>query len=526
MTRRVLICLAFATWCFFNTWVQYAEGQPAYFSRYDPLWTVAVPIVCWVALIALAMLGTWQWLRFARMDASPYVHGLFLATCLVPLGIAATAALRVVPFDPAPIVRSHFFLPVVVVAGITAAGLAIRNPRRVSRAMQSLFLWSWPVLLTVLFQAGRHTLFHDPAASYADGVLAARLPAPPRDTRVVWIIFDELSQAIAFDHRPPGLALPNFDRFQSESFHASMAQAPDVVTEKSMPGLILGEKVMSDEPRGPASLYLTTPSHPTPFAWNEAPNVFDRARKLGFNTGLVGWYHPYGRVLNRSLTKCYWIAQSLGPGIEEPFRPRTLLSEMWMRARMQFSDLPLAGRLRGLSPLVYDRREKIEQFSYLLDRSIEMVTDPNIGLVLLHLPIPHPPAIYNRSRGAVAVDGSIGYLDGVAQADATLGTLRRKMEETGQWERTAVLISADHGWRTNVWRGGAEWTPEEEAFSHSDTSGIPFLLKLPQQRSWVFYDRPFGTLVTQGLILDILSGGLTDPGSIPREIERVGSTTK
>jgi hypothetical protein len=34
----------------------------------------------------------------------------------------------------------------------------------------------------------------------------------PTRIRVVWVIFDELSQAIVFDQRPPNLACPNFDR--------------------------------------------------------------------------------------------------------------------------------------------------------------------------------------------------------------------------------------------------------------------------------------------------------------------------
>src|SRR2546425_7901138 len=42
-------------------------------------------------------------------------------------------------------------------------------------------------------------------------------------------------------------------------------------------------------------------------------NLFRRARALGYDTALIGWYHPYCRVLGSDLTRCYWeAAEPLG----------------------------------------------------------------------------------------------------------------------------------------------------------------------------------------------------------------------
>src|SRR6185437_1658136 len=177
---------------------------------------------------------------------------------------------------------------------------------------------------------------------------------------------------------------------------------------------------------------------------------------------------------------------------------------MWDRARLQLDALPVAGHLPGMFPGVYHRREKIGRFAYLLDRAFEIANDPSIGLALIHLPIPHPPAIYNRSKGAITAEGRIGYLDSVAFVDRTVGALRRSMEQAGVWDRTAVLISADHGWRTYLWRGSPEWTAEEEAASHDDTSGVPFLLKLPGQTTGAIYTKPLDTIITRRLLTEIL----------------------
>jgi hypothetical protein len=520
MARRFCICLAFATWCFFDTWVEYAEGGIAYFARQDPIRAVVVPIVCLEIILTLVMLGLWEFCRRRRFHHALPLHFLFLALCFVPLGIASVAALRALPFDLTTTVRNPLFWPAVLTAAMVPLGLVCLRLRSAAGLARTMLLYSWPLLILVLVQAARGTLLKYPRSAYADGVLAIPFASPPAHVRVVWIIFDELSQTIAFGNRPAKLELPNLDRLKQGSFYASSAESPADSTEISMPSLILGEQVIEASPQGPEVLRVRTGSHTEPLAWGSMPNVFDAARDLGFNTALVGWFHPYGRELNHSLTKCYWTAGWLRAGIEEPSNPQPLVNAMWDRLRLQFAALPLAGHLPGVFPGIYARQRKIERFSRLRDHAIEIVSDPGIGLALIHLPIPHPPAVYSKTRGTLTAQGRLGYIDSVALVDHTLGVLRRTMEQCGLWDRTAVLVSADHGWRTHLWRGDAEWTAEEEAASHQDTSAVPFLLKLPGQTSGVVYGKRFNTIVTRQLIMGILSCQLKDPSALPGFIER------
>jgi hypothetical protein len=162
----------------------------------------------------------------------------------------------------------------------------------------------------------------------------------------------------------------------------------------------------------------------------------------------------------------------------------------------------------------------------MLQHSRELVADPSIGLVLLHLPVPHTPAIYSRSKGALAEEGPVSYLDNVALADQTLGVLRQAIEQAGLWDRTALLVSSDHGWRTRMWRGGAGWTAEEEAASHADTSGVPFLLRLPGQTSGLRYDNPFNTVITRQILTHILSGQLKAPEEMPDLIQGLAAEVR
>lgn len=519
MVRRLLICLAFATCCFLNTWVELAEGESACFARYDPLHAVVLPVVCWELVLALGMFSAWELYRRRTLHRALAVHALFLACCCVPLGMVSVAALRVSPFNLTPMIRNPLFWPLLLTAGMAPLGFAAFRLQTASNLMRAIFLYSWPVLALVLMQAARHTLLPYPVPAYADGAFAPRFHARPRVVRVVWIIFDELSQSISFDDRPANLQLPNLDRLKAESFYATSAIAPGPSTELSMPALTIGETVTQAVPKGPNTVLLRTALRPAPVAWNSVPNVFDAARRMGFNTGLAGWFYPYGRLLNRSLTECYWTAGWLVPGVEERAQRQPLMASMWDRANLQFAALPLLGHMPFVFPGIHHRREKIRRFSSLLDRAREMAADPAIGLVLLHMPVPHPPAIYDRARDAMSAEGRIGYLDNVALADRTLGILRREMERAGLWDRTAVLVSADHGWRTYLWRGGPEWTAGEEAAARRDTSGIPFLLKLPGQTSGVTYGKSFGTVITAHIITEILDGRLTDPAAVGKTIE-------
>jgi hypothetical protein len=50
---------------------------------------------------------------------------------------------------------------------------------------------------------------------------------------------------------------------------------------------------------------------------------------------------------------------------------------------------------------------------------------------------------------------------------------------------------------------------------------VPFLLKLPGQTVGAIYENPLPTVVTRGLITQILSRRLTDPAAIPAAIAQI-----
>lgn len=84
------------------------------------------------------------------------------------------------------------------------------------------------------------------------------------------------------------------------------------------------------------------------------------------------------------------------------------------------------------------------------------------------------------------------------------------MEVAGLWDHTAVIISADHWWRAEMWSRGPFWTKEENAqFAGTVDHRVPFILKLPRQTESLTYDRGFNTVVTHDLVLALMRNEVT-----------------
>jgi phosphoglycerol transferase MdoB-like AlkP superfamily enzyme len=94
-----------------------------------------------------------------------------------------------------------------------------------------------------------------------------------------------------------------------------------------------------------------------------------------------------------------------------------------------------------------------------------------------------------------------GYFNNLALADSELGALRRDMEKSGQWDKTWVILSADHSWRiSKIYDGVRDYR-------------VPFLVKPPQASQSLTYSNPINTVLTHDLILAILRNQVTNQPS-------------
>ena len=338
--------------------------------------------------------------------------------------------------------------------------------------------------------------------------------------RIVWVIFDEFDFRLAFVERPASLELPEFDRLRKESIVATNSYPPGGDTELSLPALFVGRLISRINRTAPNELELTFGDENQSDSWSTLPSVFSRARAMGLNSGLAGWYHPYCRILGTSLTKCSWETATLlllpNSEIPDVISRRTSISLAESMRRVAKSVL-LPETRRVLFPREQDeyRRYYVEELNSIHRQALSMAVDPTLNLVLIHYPIPHPPGIYDRHAKEFSFDSTAAYLDNLALADRVLGQLRQRMMETGIWETTTVLVSSDHRLRADrAWRNHPFWKPsftkEDPLVINSKADErVPFILKLTGETQGMNYEPEFNTVLSHDLVLALLSGDLS-----------------
>lgn len=413
----------------------------------------------------------------------------------VAMGFVLFCFLPVYPID---FVRAEYFKiadyqivaallrPWVTALAVLCFGLLIWQHVGAARIVRSLFIIFAPL---AVFSLGKMLLVLAGIVRLSQA--SSEIPLPPpcfevasNQVRVVWIIFDEMDQRLSFDERPSGVSLPEFDRLRDEGMYATNARSVGTHTKVSMPALICGQSVMAATLAGPSELQLTLAEDGRSVDWKSLPNLFSDARKMGLNTALVGWYHPYARVLGKDLNYCAWYPLS---GFE-PARASTFLRSMERQI------CSLAFTFQG-------RRDFAALCRESLSESLDVVTNSQYSVMLLHLPPPHKPGVYLPREDRFTCFGmpkTQGYFNNLQLADRELGRIRCAMNQAGVAGRTWILISADHWWR------------ESKLYDGREDHRVPFLLKPPDGEPGRTFTGMFNTVLTHDLILSIMKSEVTN----------------
>jgi hypothetical protein len=337
---------------------------------------------------------------------------------------------------------------------------------------------------------------------------------------------------LGFLDRPPSVKLPAFDRLRNEAIFAQNAYPPGGDTVLSLPSLLTGRLVSWSHRTAANELMLTFADNNQTVPWSTQPNVFSRARAMGFNTALAGWYHPYCRIIGNTLTKCSWETASTGFLPDKPIanlvsdsRDVAVTTSMFRIAEAALLPESLRIFLASREGSVW-RRYNLENYLNIHQEAMALVRDPDIQLILVHYPIPHPPGIYDRSRHDFSFDSSSCYLDNLELADRVLEELRQEMEKADLWESTTVLISSDHRLRADrVWQHHFIWQApftkvDPVVFNSIKDERIPFVLKLAGERTGLSYEPPFNTVLSHDLILAILSGEISKEADVAKWLDQ------
>ena len=499
--RDLLIAFSLANLCYLRIWSELLTYTRAdtYLMKLPPPPTEYVAVMLNVVLVGVAL---WTAAAIARhwlpAGAFRWSEAAFLLLLLIPLN-----ALRTVLGNRFDLLRSALFSLVAprtveLIAGVLAALgvlLILRFHRRLAHFAAAALVALSPFCVLTFGQAIWKTTRYD-ASAFAAKPPAPRLPVARNSPRMLWVVADEWDYRLTFVDRPSSLALPEIDRLRRDSLFAERADPPGWETPVSMPGYFTGKLVDAVRYDGPAELQVHFRGAPRSEPWSQQPSVFISAGTLGFNTALVDWFHPTCRVLS-GLTHCEWWPMarqfgSLGNSFGEVLRNQT---------RSLFETTLLSAFGQSLAG-----HQQARDYHEILREGVAAANNPEYGLVVVHLPVPHAPHAYDRRTGNFTLRNSPikGYIDSLALLDRTVGELRRSMESSGEWGRTTVLFTSDHHYR------------EAETLDGKDDLRIPYLLKLASQTEGAVYAERFNAVLTHDLVLTILKGEVATAADVAR----------
>lgn len=312
--------------------------------------------------------------------------------------------------------------------------------------------------------------------------------APQR--RIVWILFDELSQDQIFDHRQPGISLPQLDHFRSQSVMFSDVQPAGYKTEDVLPSLLWKKEIRDIRSNLRGDLSVKTSD-----GWRRMPaeqTLFADAQREGWSTGVAGWYNAYCRTYAQSLDWCAWVGRFTIPGNYSPQK------SIWWNV-----GAPLLG-----NESIYPAKNHAADYSDLARWAHELIEDEDIGFVFLHLPLPHPSGFYDRKMANFGVDGS--YLDNLALTDLSLGQLMQWISHTSLAPKTTVILCSDHSWRVPMWDVQSGWTKEDQKASGGKFDPRPVLMvHFPGETTPYLVSKSFPALKEHDLIESLLHQPMT-----------------
>jgi arylsulfatase A-like enzyme len=114
---------------------------------------------------------------------------------------------------------------------------------------------------------------------------------------------------------------------------------------------------------------------------------------------------------------------------------------------MQALQVPVLQTFRGKFTQFAQQETEIASTRFVVENALRMLCNRNLNVVLVHVPIPHPPGIWNPETQSFTLRAST-YLDNLQLADKLLGDMRQVLEQTGDWDQSVILVSSDHPYRS------------------------------------------------------------------------------
>ncbi len=327
-------------------------------------------------------------------------------------------------------------------------------------------------------------------------------PTPGNSNRrILWILFDEISYHQTFEHPLSGVSLPNFDRLRNESFSFSSLEPAGFSTDLVIPSLFLGRRIDQIRSTVHEDLWYKDGSQNRWLIYDPDATLFGLAQRNGWSSGIDGWWIPYCHILASVLDVC-----SSEPPTTSTMEAYGASEDKSVLANAAVLPNALIAKLAH-RPLHADVH--IQEYRNVMARTHALIENRQVRFVFLHLPVPHPPAIYDRQRHMLSTGGT--YLDNLVLADDTLGELLQEINAMPSASQTTVIVSSDHSWRIPIWRSMEDWSGEEERASGGHFDERPVLLiHFPGQTSGRDVPSALPESLEHDIIADMLLGKMNN----------------
>ena len=410
-----------------------------------------------------------------------------------------------------------------LLATLIAAGGFIwflaRGSGSTARLFMRVGITAAPVLALNALHAARSVVTGIPPEPV---IAASATPAKPGAAvpRVIWVVFDEMNAEFATGDAPKTLGLPNLEALRRESVHASAGAAQTAkLTVVALPSLLTGQRLEGARPSAPDELSVTVEGDYNWQPLSRMSTVFDDAAALGRRAAVAGWFHPYCRLFGAKLAACYWSpGGDVLPGARwHAFAPQLPAHRQLIRqvGRSVFS----AESLATTEEWEFLRAKHARRVAGMHKPALEMITDPKLAFVLVHLPLPHLPGVADPHTRRLSVASTADYIGNLRLADQLLGEYKAAMQNAGVWDSSALIVTADHMLRVG-WRGTAYWDEALEKLMQQSSGSVPFLVRIPGQTEAVPVPQRFNAVVLRDLTRRILTGELKSPAMVAEYLSR------
>lgn len=302
-------------------------------------------------------------------------------------------------------------------------------------------------------------------------------------SNVVILLFDELDYEFVFEDEQVVDKLPNFQDLAATSLVMHNVETMQLLSMPSVSELFSGREITAMDFNGEETrLFLPAGQS---ILWRDQNTIFDLAIREGYHPAIFGSFYPFCKnfVMSKDVDRIY--CRTGGSD--------RLLSTLLSPYRQALAELPTIPRFNA------------PMDSGVAHRRFIKVIDGGSGVfTYVHYPVPHPPFRYNADSDRLELFGIFSYFDNVRWADLFLGEVMETLRESGTWDETLLVVTADHYFR--------------EKPDISDTR-IPLFMKLPNMSKGENQDLPWNHRLFLPLLEELYRRSSFEPDTVKAVME-------